>query len=153
MPVMLTVPGYGTESISVATEEELLEFVNRGRAVGGANILEALLPSKPGETQSCLIANALNFGCEVYGAPDDVKGFSSVTWAMYLPENMEEKDALAIARALDCEYMAPRHDATEHEGHKQCIILPEHIGNAAAAFDEGAAFREYRAPGFEDWQP
>lgn len=114
------------EQVPVATEAELLEFVNRARAAGGANVLEALLPSVPSDPEFCLIANGLNFGCRVDSVNDD--------WAMILPRMPLER-AQAIADALGCELDT---DSVEWE-----IRLPEHIGNAAEAFDRGVAFQEF----------
>jgi hypothetical protein len=115
----------------VADPEELLDFVNKARAAGGADVLEALLPSMPGDESACLIANGLNFGCTV-------NGHSSVNsdepqWAMYFPDNLDSSQARDIADALGCEYDRRRH----------CIVLPQRIGNAAQAFDNGDAYRDY----------
>lgn len=138
----------------VATEEELLEFVNKGRAAGGANILEALLPSTPSDRNNCLIANALNFNCEV----DVIKYHDDIgetTWAMILPPNIGEDRAKSIAEALECELSVVRSVYEVGLGYTDTpcefdypnaevrIILPRHIGNAAAAFDAEEAFQEY----------
>lgn len=115
----------------VATEEELLEFVNKGRAAGGANVLEALLPSRPKNPSSCLIANALNFGCTVNG--------SGAQWFMHLPK-MKLDRAQKIADALGCPLHGNYDD--EDEGFYG-IELPIHITNAAKAFDAGVAFQNF----------
>jgi hypothetical protein len=129
----------------VATEQELLDFVNRGREAGGANVLEALLPSVPQDHNSCLIANGLNFSCSVYGNIVAASG-----WAMYLPQNMPYEQARAVADALECPLWSRASGIWEEatsstwpQARATCIPLPEHIGSAAAAFDEGVAFQNY----------
>ncbi len=132
----------------VATEEELLEFVNKARAAGGANILEALLPSTPSLASACLIANGLNFGCNVAAMP----GTSSLqgkdgyrfVWAMHLPYNISPDQAEEIAKALGCELHG------DDNGDLFIGPLPPHIGNAADAFDERLAFTEFIGPSPED---
>lgn len=134
-------PEYVSE---VATEEELLEFCNKVREAGGANVLEALLPSEVNMPSACLIANALNFGCSVRGFykegdkdnfhPD---GDGSYLWGMYFPRNMTDEAIEKVAAAVDC-----RIDRG-WDG-ERVMVLPKHIGNAAAAFDSGDAFQEYR---------
>lgn len=123
MPDMLRFPDGKTRP--VATHIELLEFVNRGRKAGAANLLPELLPSDPGNSSQCLIANALNFGCSVDGHGDN--------WWMQLPVGMGTDRVDAIAEALGCE----RVDGCIHR-----LRLPKHIGNAALAFDRGVAFQD-----------
>ena len=152
---------FSDESVrSVATEEELLDFANKIRAAGGANVLEALLPSTPQDPHACLIANALNFGCRV-------DGLNSDQWHMELPGSFDFAKAKAIADSVECKvaYVASRYDeekafwrsvyealdappasdaedwAEDYDGF--VILLPEHIGNAAAAFDDGSAFVDF----------
>lgn len=125
----------------VATEQELLDFANAIRKAGGANVIEALLPSKTSDPKSCLIANALNFSCYVDAGPD-TKLFASgqYRWFMYLPENMSIERARDIAKAVPG--IRLRH-IDDGFGTSLAFSLPEHIGNAAAAFDSGDAFQEY----------
>jgi hypothetical protein len=124
MPDMLKFPDGTTRP--VATYDELLEFVNKGRAAGAATLLEELIPSEPNRPSQCLIANALNFGCSVNG--------NDGGWYMQLPGNMDMSRVEAIAEALGCSYW--------HGNWSSFINLPEHIGNAAAAFDAGIAFTD-----------
>jgi hypothetical protein len=58
-------PQFTYAPIEFATEAELLEFANKIREAGGANPLDALMPSTPSDSKACLIAQALNFSCVV----------------------------------------------------------------------------------------
>lgn len=132
----------------VATEEELLEFANAIRAAGGADVLEALLPSVPKRAGQCLIANALNFSCEVRGlGSGSTTTFDdgvSYRWGMFLPHNITsaqldaldglEIDGVELRKCLDDTFY---------------LTLPKHVGNAAEAFDTGVAFTQYARPA--DW--
>lgn len=127
--------------VEVATEEELLAFANKVREAGGASVIDALLPSTQSSSYSCLIANALHFSCMVAPLTDrSEQGLSTHrsgawVWGMFLPDNMYYTRAKAIADAVDCELI---------ERHGQFVVLlPEPIGNAADAFDEGLAFHAY----------
>ena len=121
--------------IPYATEEEVLDFANRVREAGGANALEALLPSEPGNPESCLIANALNFGCSVdaVGASEEHDGESE--WVMFLPANMPDEAREKIAATTGC--------TLDGNGN---LELPRLIGNAAHAFDW-----HYRHSGWVNW--
>lgn len=127
----------------VATEQELLEFVNKAREAGGADVLQALLPSRPTDAEKCLIANGLNFGCQVTGFDnaDEYAGKDGYryVWAMHLPGNVSDSKASSIAEALDLEVL----DVVGESGGPVVGPLPPHIGNAADAFDEGLAFRSF----------
>ena len=140
----------------VATEAELLEFANAVRTAGGANTLSALLPSFIGDSHACLIANALNFKCEIthfgYGsvtvkqarevatgiAETEVFASGAPKWQMLFPENMDEERIHAIAKAIP----GCRARRLKPSG-RLVMTLPEHIGNAAAAFDSGDAFENF----------
>lgn len=139
----------GSGAYPVATEEELLEFANKGRLAGGANVLEALLPSDIGNAASCLIANALNFSCYIEPTDDGIveDGDFRRYWNMDLPDNMDKESVHQLADALGVEVIS---DPVRHmdlygdvwyEG--ATLALPAHIGNAADAFDDGLAFTEY----------
>jgi hypothetical protein len=136
--------------VPVATEAELLEFANAVRTAGGANVIEALLPSVQRVPNACLIANALNFRCEVtyFGwgsiaeAPHEFEDqyYRNVSprWQMSFPENMDEARIHAIAKAVPgCRARRLRPSG------RLVMSLPEHIGNAAAAFDSGEAFQVF----------
>lgn len=137
--------------VDVASADELLEFVNKGRDAGGADILDALLPSLPSMPGACLIANALNFGCEVlvYTIINQPVGSTNFTdadievmkwpsgawkWLMRFPYNTPLDKVDQVAEALEFEKISDRE-----------LLLPEPIGNAARAFDLGVAFQEFRA--------
>jgi hypothetical protein len=122
-------------SAEYATEEEVLAFANKVRKAGGANVLEALMPSVPGNANSCLIARALNFECSIrpfYGSPTSTGEYAY--WYMEFPPRTSLEQAAKIADAVGCECVSvpvPFIDSTLYR-----IILPRHIGNAAHAFDE-----------------
>lgn len=122
----------------VATETELLEFANKMRAAGEGDFLDALMPSVPSDTNQCLIANALNFKCSVFGAPGDQEdSHGDELWAMYFPRNMAHARIRKIAEAVGCEVaeVTDRHDLQAHS--RLCVVLPEEIGLVAKAFDHG----------------
>lgn len=137
----------------VATEEELLAFANSIRQAGGAGVLDALLPSVQGNQHKCLIANALNFGCEVVPAWDalditmDEGKFKSGAskWIMRLPDNLTQaqRDGLNKVKGVNLRHF---HEDSLYPSVNDedfyYLTLPEPIGNAADAFDEGAAFQE-----------
>lgn len=144
----------------VATEQELLDFANAIRKAGGANVIQALLPSEQGDPNRCLIANALNFSCSVGGLmatkdgdsfPENSEG--DYPWFMTFPENMDTDRIRAIAKIVPGARFAWGYDedyATTQEGGFElrytrvpALRLPLHIGNAAHAFDDGDAFQEY----------
>lgn len=109
-----------------ATEAELLDFANKVREAGGGNPIEALFPSTVGNSSACLIANALNFDCQVDAVHEDV-------WTMTIADGPNEAERhrriRAIAEATGCKiwYVS----ADDPAG----IFLPPKIGNAAHAFD------------------
>lgn len=126
------------KNIPVATEDELLDFCNRAREAGGADVLEALIPSEPGNPEACLIANAMNFGCSV--GPDDYYSKGSTVqdrwydWCMHFPPSVDYERIAEIAETLDCEL---------YPDNKRKMKLPVHIGNAAEAFDADLAFTTF----------
>jgi hypothetical protein len=134
----------------VATEGELLQFANDLRKAGGAAPLDALLPSLTNHKRECLLANALNFSSEVDHADclatdatgeftEALKAFNtpeteSILWGMRTTVPIAE----AITKEMGLTYVSGIGDTG-------VVLLPEHIGNAAYAFDEGYAFQEYAA--------
>lgn len=135
--------------VPCATEEELLAFANKLRAAGHAEPLESLMPSTPGNSSSCLIANACNFSSAVrpsalashgidYRESSDSREFPC--WLLSFPRNMGLPRAQAVADAVDL----PLRTAMDWDGTDAYyyIILPREIGNAAHAFDDGVAFQE-----------
>lgn len=147
-----------------ATETALLEFANKLRAAGDADPLGALLPSTPGEEKACLIANALNFTSEV--RPDLIvdrptssgslaKHVHGYVWAMVLPENMSEERVEELAGAVGCSTYRIPEDRFERSRYanlngRLVIELPWEIGNAAEAFDNKWAFREFNKELIDD---
>jgi hypothetical protein len=148
---------YAGREMIVATEDELLEFCNSVREAGGADPIGALFPSDPDEPESCLIARALNFSCAVNGPYDTqawldkldqideierpfswpnlfYKGSQDNIWVMLVQQGNAEqsnKKAEEVAKKLGLHHVNDE------------ILLPQHIGNAAAAFDVELAFTEY----------
>jgi hypothetical protein len=148
MPDILTLPrwkrpgSFGVrherQDVPVATEEELLDFANRWRAAGSAEALPALVPSDPVNTESCLIANALNFDCAV-----DAAGYGDL-WEITItgesPLTPEQIAAMSDVAGSQCE----DDSWVDDDGQGWYIYswkLPEHIGNAADAFDRGIRFQ------------
>lgn len=131
------------ETVEYADEAEVLDFANKVRAAGGGEPIEGLFPSEPSEPNACLIAKALNFGCNVdgwypKGTTEPNKPQKGMRWVMYIDRSYD--DVKAIADAVGCE-MIPLgagdywRDGTEDEDHMPGFLLPELIGNAARAFD------------------
>jgi hypothetical protein len=121
-----------------ASIEQVVNFANAVREAGGGSLIEELLPSVPEEPNSCLVANALNFDC-------DVNSHAGV-WYM---EIYESEKGIDIAEQLDLEYDAPKYlDYVDDETGKEhyayeggCeIYLPEEIGLVAEAFDTWADY-------------
>lgn len=166
MPRQLEVAGY---KLPVATEDELLEFANKLRRAGNASLLDALLPSVQGDTHKCLIARNLNFDSMVEPEFSEKRyADGSGVWVMTptLNYRLKRKDsqvadieraneqvrALAKAARLRTITIQERvYDKTREfdwhgeEVERVKIKLPKHIGNAAAAFDDGAAFGDFVA--------
>lgn len=134
----------GTKEIhtTVATENELLEFVNTIRSIGGADFLEALIPSKPKHHKKCLLAQALNFECEVGGLYPAMKyEDGSWVWTMKIhQENIFDSNQLSkkIANELGLPVFI------QSDNFRVSIVLPKEIGNVASAFDQGIKFVEYQ---------
>lgn len=147
MPEMIDVDGVKME---IATEAELLAFANKVREAGGADVLNALLPSRPGRATKCLIARALNFECSVFGwTPVDDR--NNTEWAsgdskwIMLPHrgSPEQCDELARELSKKLKLRLVRNEASptrRDQGWDYALLLPKHIGNAAAAFDSRVAF-------------
>jgi hypothetical protein len=112
---------------AVATEQELLDFCNRLRRIGGADLLPALAPGRTGDAESCLIARGLNFGCTVDGKGDDL-------WEMETYQSFTDEQVEAITALMGDDPYSGDYDC-------HCWTLPKHIGNAAEAFDRGLRFQ------------
>lgn len=100
-----------------ASVREVIEFANKVRKAGGGDIINSLMPSCPEDQNSCLIANALNFDCEI--VPQNKE------WHMVVhdPEIGEN-----IAKELDLPYYFISETSVS-------ITLPKEIGYVAKAFD------------------
>jgi len=117
--------------------DELLTFANEVRKYGGSNnMLSELIPSNPGNSHSCLIANALNFESEI-DCPYD-------NWRMNIGSAEIVK---AIGNGMGLEYYIHEEEVEHYnettedyeyetiEGDAGYVTLPEEIGLAAFAFD------------------
>lgn len=143
----------GERDILIATVDELIEFVNKIREAGGADVIEALFPSVMGDEEACLIAKALNFQCSVGGSEHhrewamlsadityDHKNYSSrwlsgnYVWVMKIHHGAHI-DSIVKAKEIAGKLELP---CIDNE-----LLLPEVIGNSALAFDKGVAFTDY----------
>lgn len=155
----------------VAEENEVLEFVNKIRIAGGADVIDALFPSVKSDAQACLIARALNFNCSVNGA-------SFSTRAQWIKEYPDFIDRVQTVWASDnyAAYKGTVHDNEQGDqtGDSVWVMVIQHgnieasidkakeiadaldlprvdneiylepaIANAAYAFDSGLAFQEF----------
>lgn len=114
-----------------ATLQETLDFANKVREAGGADALDALMPSSPQEPGSCLIANALNFSCEISGAEGT---FGKNRWAMFLEGAKAIEQARKIGKALDLKIRVYEEDSFDGAQ----ILLPLEIGQVADDFDKAS---------------
>lgn len=105
-----------------ATLEELHEFANKVREAGGGNPIDALMPSVPTDSSSCLIAKNLNFNCTVNTA--DVYGRSY--WVMWVEDRVLRDNIAAALNKLKV-------NSKWEEGYG--VVLPDHIGRCASDFD------------------
>ena len=122
-----------------ASLEETLAFCNKVREAGGADPLEALMPSIPQNENSCLIARNLNFDCEVSGGayPDAENRWGKEAlwedgtdkWFMFV-DDVETRYRIANYLGLKIETLQDGWDEI-----REGITLPKEIGNVAAEFD------------------
>lgn len=116
-----------------ASIEEVLEFANNVRKAGGGQLIDGLFPSIPQEPTYCLIANALNFDCEV--------NLSDGVWTMDIDDNklgaeIGQKMNLTYDDGSYVDYVDDEtgEEVIDYEGF--CSIeLPHEIGIVAGAFD------------------
>lgn len=99
-------------------ESEVLDFCNKVREIGGADILDSLLPGTPGQKNTCLIARNLNFNCRIMplGSHND-----PYSWVI---EISDSNIATKIANEMELEYL--------YEG---AIKLPLALAEVAIKFD------------------
>jgi hypothetical protein len=122
----------------------LLAFANDVRRSGGADLIEGLFDSKPGNAGECLIARALNFSCYVDVASNSVERYpcGAQAWWMVIegPEGVERANKIAEDLGLEAAWAeSPDGDWVG----TRAVVLPEPIGLAALAFDQHEAFTEY----------
>lgn len=137
-----------------ASNDEILEFCNKVREAGGGKPLDALLPGIPEDSQSCLIANNLNFECTVGGpageavTPEDQRILNRAAayagWFMSVSDK-EVRDK--IAESLGLEKVDTHEPYEEGDDMWYSVLLPKKIGNVAANFDQANEefFSEYEA--------
>jgi hypothetical protein len=102
-----------------ASIQEVIDFANKVRKAGGGNIIDDLIPSEPESSNSCLIANALNFHSEI-------EADSNGVWQMTI-HDIETGKAISEEVGLDI--------IIDEEYNLAIIDLPENIGFVAKAFD------------------
>lgn len=139
--------------VDVATEEEVLEFANTVRSAGAGAPLAALLPSCPYRANQCLVANALNFRSDVrlLGREVEVGDYRGIEvctypsgawqWVM-IPQSQRLELLTGIGRAAKLPIVAAVSTDIRLPQIPWGLLLPESIGNAARAFDIGAAFQD-----------
>lgn len=146
----------------IANRSELLEFCKRIRNVGGGDPLGALLPGQTHEPSSCLIANNLNFDCQVANivdytglpeVPEELRlvkknktidlgingTFRIQQWVMTVEDGLV---AEKISKQLNLPPVVTK--IGYDNGFQLGVLLPEPIGNAAHAFDMKLAFNELK---------
>lgn len=111
------------------SEQETLEFCNKVREAGGGVILDDLLPGIPSVSQECLIAQNLNFDCEVLpvGAGDDYD-----RWQMHISGFLDNPDWKEIARNISEKMDMPIEHTTDR---KISLKLPPELAKVAHEFD------------------
>lgn len=116
-----------------ATFEETLDFANAVRKAGGGNPIDALMPSEPQDSQTCLIARNLNFSCEIDGLDAEfVDEHGENRWQM----RVEDPDVLKrISAALDLPLLVYDDEEFYATGEPFALVLPRAIGNVARDFD------------------
>lgn len=151
MPTFVHTNVYGEKHrLTYATEEELLAFANKVREAGGGNPIGGFFPAEPGVANACLIAQALNFECEV-------QGYEKGLWIMEVhgrDEAQIDKIVRNIAKATGCRVLTWEGDEVladdvDEEDRAYAVILPRRIGNTALAFDHAARgwISKYRKDG------
>lgn len=104
--------------------DELIEFANKVRKTGEAEIIDDLLLSTPQDSNGCLIAKTLNFGGCVSNDYGD--------WAM---TEINEDLAVTIAEELGLDTVTEKYfGGLETIG----VYLPDNIADVAHAFDSYA---------------
>lgn len=106
-----------------ASISEVIDFANKVRKAGGGNIIDSLMPSTPEQSDSCLIANALNFDCSIEPQINDI-------WFMIVDDVIIGEK---IAQELGLKYQV--YDETGEFSSTVNIVLPKEIGLVAKAFD------------------
>lgn len=142
----------------VATADELMDFVNKIREAGGADVITAFFPSEPFSPKLCLIARALNFDCAVdtssYGSLwanvftdwPTAKYFNGDTSSICYPDT---HDAVWVMKVFHGNVTESRIKAQEIATKLKIkfiyneLFLPYEIRNAAYAFDAGVAYTQY----------
>lgn len=107
------------EKIEYATEEEVLNFCNKIREVGGGEAIKSLLGGVPLAASACMIANSLNFDSTVI----PIGRGKSERWVMCC--------SVEVVNKIVDSGLCDRWDNSAIH-----VVLPRRIGYAAYAFDE-----------------
>lgn len=142
------------KTYEVADKTEILEFCNKVREIGGAEVLSALMPSTPNDSRACLVANNLNFNCIVVpktnekleGSIPDVDTEVGEQWYMIIKDHsVLNKVSETLGLEVGCPYTYDFE--TESMRYSPGLKLPKHIGNAAYLFDnDHPEFNDLRLP-------
>jgi hypothetical protein len=100
--------------------DEVIEFANKLREAGGGEVINELMLSKPQDSDSCLIANALNFSSFV----NDDYG----VWAMH------PQDSFITEKICDSTGL-PKVFGGDYDNELVGVELPHKIALVAMAFD------------------
>lgn len=111
-----------------ASLEETLDFANQVRKAGGGRIIKKLIPSKPTASNGCLIANALNFSCEI--RPNNGR------WVMQLTGVTAIATAKKISDKLGLKYRGPKTPSQPSPYDVAEVVLPPRIAQVARDFDD-----------------
>lgn len=135
--------------LPAASNEELIEFCNKVREAGGGKPLDALLPGIPMDSKACLIANNLNFHCQVGGCvgdgvtPADQNLISKVAseegWFMSVTDRTTRDKIAAALDLKTCDSIEEEYDWDKQKTVRTewfSVLLPKKIGNVAHNFDE-----------------
>lgn len=135
-----------------ASLDEVLEFANTMRRAGGANVLEALLPSEPGNSQECLIANALNFGCKIKPEVLSPNVDQIDSWVVEIPDSPELLERVSEATGMGI-VDVPIVESIYHEdggdfsheilGGYSALHLPTKLAMVASDFDDARDYNDY----------
>lgn len=112
------------------SQEQVLEFCNKIRKAGGADVLPSLLPGIPMNSNGCLIANNLNFDCSI-GPSGISNDFGN--WVMTIEGDRHIEISNKISEELNMP-IACREDSDFSQS--TTLKLPYELGEIAYQFDK-----------------